>query len=119
MCRLQRTVFSFFILLLILSATFSAQEFPVKATLSPDGTTMRIGDKDYRIYNAFDPIAPKGGERVIDYAGVLDYYMWIHKAPNGDFAVSRIDKDLNIFYYDQETQKYASPTGEVMEEKGL
>jgi hypothetical protein len=109
-----------FLLLLTIAILSSQSPAPwyanllAKATLSPDGAIIQIGDKDYHIYNAFDPIAPKGGERVIDYAGVLDYYMWIHKTSDGDFTVSRIDNEFNIFYYDQETQKYTSPAGKVI-----
>jgi hypothetical protein len=43
--------------------------------------------------------------------------MWIHKLPNGDFTITRIDKEFNIFYYNQATQQYTNPVGEIMKEK--
>jgi hypothetical protein len=91
---------------------------PVKAERSEDGASMKIGGKTYRVYNAFDPIAPNGGERVIDFAGVLDYYMWVHKAEAlGGFAVSRIDADLDIYYYDSELNEYVSPRAVIPQDR--
>jgi hypothetical protein len=62
----------------------------------------------------FDPIAPKGGERVIDPAGTLDYYMWIHKKLDGKFTVSRIDMELNVYYYNETTGNYTTPKGGIL-----
>jgi hypothetical protein len=78
-----------------------------KAVWSDDKKTMVIGKETYPVYNAFDPIAPKGGLRVIDFAGVLDYYMWYHK---------KLDLDLNIYYLDPATNKYTSPKGVTFKE---
>jgi hypothetical protein len=86
-----------------------------KAVWSDDKKSMVIGKEIYPVYNAYDPIAPKGGLRVVDFAGVLDYYMWFHKMPNGEFKVSWIDLDLNIYYMDPATNKYTSPKGVVFE----
>ncbi|MDR1727833.1 MAG: hypothetical protein LBT74_07905 [Acidobacteriota bacterium] len=72
---------------------------PRKAVLSEDGKSMRIGDRTYQVYNAFDPIAPQGGLRVIDFAGTLDYYLWYYRIPGTRFLnVARIDMDMNIHY---------------------
>jgi hypothetical protein len=118
----------FFLVCLILSfGAVTAQEqpkpgekwyvtMPSKAVPSADGSSMTIGNKTYRVDNAFDPIAPKGGERIIDSAGVLPYYMWVHRIPGSTFTVSRIDEDGNIYYLDGETGKYTSPDGLVMVE---
>jgi hypothetical protein len=89
---------------------------PSKAVPSADGSSMTIGKKTYRVDNAFDPIAPKGGERILDYAGVLPYYMWVHRIPGSTFTVSRIDEEGDIYYLDGETGKYTSPGGVVMVE---
>ncbi|MDR0551059.1 MAG: hypothetical protein LBG72_03455, partial [Spirochaetaceae bacterium] len=88
---------------------------PKKAEWITEGTLMKIGNKNYHVYNSFDPIAPKGGERVIDFAGVLNYYMWTFKNQDG-FSVAIIDMKLNIFYYDEETEKYTSPAGDIFKE---
>jgi hypothetical protein len=107
--------------LIAVTFTLSAQtakpwyaDMPQKAAMSEDGKTMRIGGKNYPVHNAFDPIAPKGGARVIDFAETLDYYLWIHKKPDGNFTASRIDFDMNIFYYDDQTQRYTAPNGEPL-----
>jgi hypothetical protein len=55
------------------------------------------------------------GKQVLDSAGVLNYYMWVHKTDNG-FTVSRIAINLSIYYYDQETTKWTSPAGKVFTE---
>jgi hypothetical protein len=88
-------------------------DMPENAVWSSDKKSMVIGREAYPVYNAYDPIAPRGGLRIIDFAGVLDYYMWYHKMPNGEFAVSWIDLDLNIYYLDPVTNKYTSPKGMV------
>jgi hypothetical protein len=71
---------------------------------------MIIGGKNYRIYNSFDPIAPRGGEHVVNSAGALNYYMWIFNTANG-FSMAKIDMELNIFYYDKKSNKFISPGG--------
>jgi hypothetical protein len=86
---------------------------PEKAVWPDDKKTMVIGKEIYPVYNAFDPIAPKGGLRVIDFARVLDYYMWYHKKLDDEFTVSWIDLDLNIYYLDPAMNKYTSPKGVV------
>lgn len=86
---------------------------PVKAVLASDVASMNIGGKRYRVYNMFDPIAPKGGERVLDPAGVFEYYMWVHKKPDGGWTISRIDMELNIYYHDEGTEEWTSPEGTV------
>jgi hypothetical protein len=89
--------------------------FPQKAEWLENNVLMKIKDKTYHVYNAFDPIAPKGGERIIDFSGVLNYYMWLFNTKNG-FKVARIDMKLNIFYYDEETNVFVSPSGEILHE---
>jgi hypothetical protein len=98
----------------ITAQTNRYQDWPRKAEFSVDGAAMNIGGKAYRVYNAFSPIAPKGGERVEDYAGVLDYYAWFHKGPDGGFTMSKIDMELNIYYYDEQTGEYINPVGNIL-----
>ncbi|MDR3276137.1 MAG: hypothetical protein LBT11_02825 [Treponema sp.] len=114
--RKEKTLMVF---LLILAPVLYAQsseiwysKMPAKAVLSSDGKLMRIGEKEYHVYNAFDPIAPTGGERVIGFAGVLDYYLWLFIS-NNIFTMARIDMEFNIFYYDEHTGEFTSPKGEV------
>jgi hypothetical protein len=91
-------------------------DMPGKAELYSD-SAVKIDGKIYRIYNAYDPIAPKGGEKVIDFAGTLDYYMWFHKVESlGRFTMSKIDGDLNIYYYDEDTKEFVSPQGFVLKD---
>jgi hypothetical protein len=109
----------FFVVASVLYAQSSEvwySEMPTQAILSSDGKLMRIGEKDYHVYNAFDPIAPKGGERVIDFAGTLDYYMWMHKKPDKTFTISKIDPDLNIYYFDETTGNYTNPKGLILDD---
>jgi len=93
------------------------KDMPEKAALSEDGRTMRIGDKSYPVYNAFDPIAPTGGERVLDFAGALDYYFWFHRRPGSAFfTMSKIGLDMTIFYIDDQTRQFTTPRGEVWDD---
>jgi len=87
------------------------KSMPAKAKLVENGKKMRIGNKTYPVYNAFDPIAPQGGERVLDNAGVLDYYFWYFKLPSKIWTLAIIDLDFNIYYMDEETQQFTSPAG--------
>jgi len=88
---------------------------PAKAILNAEGK-IKIGGKVYPLYNAFDPIAPKGGERVVCWAGALDFYMWFFRIKGQEWTLAYIDMDLNIYYYDEHTQKYTSPNGAVFEQ---
>ena len=90
-------------------------DLPQKAKIVDNGLLMEIGDKKYRIYNAFDPIAPTGGERVIDFDGALKYYMWIFSF-NGSFTVARIDQNMNIYYFDTQQRLFISPQGDIFSE---
>jgi hypothetical protein len=92
------------------------RNLPQKAAILENGSSMKIGDKNYRVYNAFSPIAPAGGERVIDFAGTFNYYMWIFKKQSGVFTTAKIDMELNIYYYDDNAQAFISPNGSIFEE---
>jgi hypothetical protein len=92
------------------------RNLPQRAEILENGLLMRIGDKNYRVYNAFSPIAPTGGERVIDFAGTLSYYMWIFKKQSGVFTTAKIDMELNIYYYDDNAQVFISPNGFIFKE---
>ena len=67
---------------------------------------MQIGQKTYNVYLESDPIAPTRGERILDMGGVKDYYMWIYKNSDDHFTLGLIDKDLNVYYYNSETDNY-------------
>jgi hypothetical protein len=112
----------FCIVCIILPVSIFSQEevhwynnLPQKAEILENDLVMKIGNKSYRVYNAFDPIAPTGGERVINYAGALDYYMWIFNS-NGGFKIAKIDRELNIYYYDEITKKFTNPEGTIFPE---
>jgi hypothetical protein len=72
---------------------------------------MHIGGKTYRVDHAGDPPAPTMGERVIDFGGMLDWYLWFHKRGTNDFTVSRIDLDMTIYYLDDTTNAWTTPDG--------
>jgi hypothetical protein len=96
------------------------RNLPQRAEILENGLLMRIGGKDYPVYNAYSPIAPAGGERVIDFAGTLSYYMWIFKKQSGAFTTAIIDMELNIYYYDDNAQIFIGPNGFIFEEtKGI
>jgi hypothetical protein len=92
------------------------KNLPERAEFTSGGASTRIGGKTYRVYNAFDPIAPQGGERILDMVGTLDYYMWVHKGPDGVFTISRIDSTFLIYYFDPQIKKYITLGGKIMEE---
>jgi hypothetical protein len=91
-------------------------DMPSKAEIQGNSSIMSIGNKTYPVYNAFNPIAPTGGERVIDFAGTLNYYIWTFKRQNGEFTAAKIDMDLNIYYYDETIEKFISPNGDILDE---
>jgi len=77
-----------------------------KAKFVLGNRSMQIGQKTYNIYLESDPIAPTRGERILDMGGVKDYYMWIYKNSDDYFTLGLIDKDLNVYYYNNETDNY-------------
>ena len=77
-----------------------------KAKFVSGNRSMRIGQKTYNIYLESDPIAPTRGERILDMSGVLDYYMWIYKGSDDQITIGLIDKDLNVYYYNNETDNF-------------
>jgi hypothetical protein len=118
--RFKFVVLYFFVFSVLLYAQTTQKWYsnlPERASLSKDKKTMNIGKDSYNVYNAFDPIAPKGGEKVLDPAGTLSYYMWLHnKDKPGTFTMSKIDiHTLLIYYYDEETGKYTNPNGKTLD----
>jgi hypothetical protein len=89
-------------------------------------TAMLIAGKIYRVVNTYSPIAPRGGEMVMDFAGALPYYMWTYSLVTNDwpekpddgsnFAIARIDMKLKIYYQDEKTGVYIAPDGSVLKE---
>jgi hypothetical protein len=46
-------------------------DMPEKAVWANDKKSMVIGKETYPVYNAYDPIAPKGGLRLLILSGYL------------------------------------------------
>jgi len=89
-----------------------------KAKVLSRRRSMQIGSNVYNIYLESDPIAPTRGERILDLGGILDYYMWIHKGSDGNFTMSIIDKNLNVYYYDIISKEYINkPNNTKIDEK--
>ena len=77
-----------------------------KAKFVLGNRSMQIGQKTYNIYLESDPIAPTRGERILDMGGVLDYYMWIYKGNDDYMTIGIIDKNLNVYYYNNKTENF-------------
>ncbi|MDR0909044.1 MAG: hypothetical protein LBM77_04695 [Spirochaetaceae bacterium] len=129
------------VFLYIYTMMISAQEQtddsrPTHATWTDNThSAMLIAGHTYKVCNANSPIAPRGGEMVIDFAGALPYYMWVYSLVTHDwaketeetandtdnvsganFAIARIDMNLKIYYNDTKTDKFIAPDGAVLNE---